>query len=78
MSNIIVENNPSQKRLQTLAVSKWPTWQKEVSVFPWVFPEQEMAYIVEGECIITPQGVQIFKVSVGVHALPKTFVFIYT
>ena len=56
MSNITVEHNPSQERLQALAVSKWPTWQKEVSVSPWVFPEQEVAYILEGDCVITPEG----------------------
>lgn len=56
MSQIIVEKNPSQTRLEALGVSKWPTWQKEVSVFPWTFPEQEIAYILEGECVITPNG----------------------
>lgn len=56
MSNIIVEKHPSQQQLQTLGVTKWPTWQKEVSIFPWVFPEQEIAYIVEGECVITPEN----------------------
>ncbi len=56
MSTINVESNPSQSRLDTLGVSKWPTWEKEVSVFPWVFPEQEIAYILEGECVITPEG----------------------
>lgn len=55
MSKITVEQNPSQSRLESLGVSKWPTWQKEVSVFPWVFHEQEIAYILEGECVITPQ-----------------------
>lgn len=56
MSQIIVEKNPSQTRLNALNVTKWPTWKKEVSVFPWVFPEQEIAYILEGECVITPEG----------------------
>lgn len=56
MSQIKVEKNPSQAHLDTLGVSKWPTWQKEISVFPWVFPEQEIAYILEGECVITPTG----------------------
>ena len=53
MSQIKVEKNLSQAHLDTLGVSKWPTWQKEVSVFPWVFPEQEIAYILEGECVMT-------------------------
>ena len=56
MSSITIEHSPSQDRLATLGVTKWATWQKEVSVFPWVFPEQEIAYIVEGECIITPEN----------------------
>jgi uncharacterized cupin superfamily protein len=53
---IIVEKNPSQEKLQSLGVNKWPTWQKEVSVFPWTFHEQEIAYILDGECVITPTG----------------------
>ncbi|MES2181921.1 MAG: cupin domain-containing protein [Pseudomonadota bacterium] len=56
VNKITVEKNPAQSRLDTLGVSKWATWQKEVSVFPWVFPEQEIAYILAGECVITPTG----------------------
>jgi uncharacterized cupin superfamily protein len=65
MSNIVVEHNPDQARLDTLGVSKWPTWSKEVSVFPWVFPEQEIAYILEGECVITPEGGQPVRIGKG-------------
>jgi uncharacterized cupin superfamily protein len=53
---IIVEKKPKKSQLEALKVSAWPTWEKEVSVFPWVFPEQEIAYILEGECVITPEG----------------------
>ncbi len=53
---VTVESKPSQARLDALNVSKWPTWQKEVSVFAWTFPEQEIAYILAGECVITPTG----------------------
>lgn len=56
MSQIIVEKNPAQTKLDGLGVSKWSTWKKEVSTFPWTFLEQEIAYILEGECIITPTG----------------------
>ena len=56
MSNITVISNPSNDQLQALGIKKWPTWSKEVSVFPWVFHEQEIAYILEGECVITPVG----------------------
>ena len=53
---IIVDKKPKKSELETLKVSSWPTWKKEVSVFPWIFPEQEIAYILEGECVITPEG----------------------
>lgn len=56
MNEIIVEKNPTQARLDTLSVKKWPTWEKEISTFPWTFPEQEMAYILDGECVMTPAG----------------------
>jgi uncharacterized protein len=51
---ITVEKDPAQSILAGLKVKSWPTWQKEVSVFDWTFHEQEVAYILEGSCIITP------------------------
>jgi uncharacterized cupin superfamily protein len=56
MSDIIIEHKPNNARLETLNVTKWPTWSKEVSTFPWVFHEQEIAWILEGECVITPEN----------------------
>lgn len=56
VNQITVVKNPSQSELQSLGIAKWPTWQKEISVFDWSFPEQEIAYILEGSCIITPVG----------------------
>jgi uncharacterized protein len=53
---ITVAKNPAQTQLNALNVNKWPTWQKEVSTFDWTFHEQEIAYILEGECVITPTG----------------------
>ncbi len=56
MSKIIVEHNPDPARLSQLGVSSWSTWSKEVSVFPWTYSDQEVAYILEGEIIVTPKG----------------------
>ncbi len=53
VKEITVEKTPAPSRLDALNVSKWPTWQKEVSTFPWVFHEQEIAYILDGECEVT-------------------------
>ena len=56
MTDIIIEHNPDAARLSELGVAKWPTWSKEVSVFPFTFDDQETAYILEGECVITPDN----------------------
>lgn len=56
MANIIVEHQPPQARLDALGVKHWPTWSKEVSVFPWSYSEQEIAYVLEGEVTVTPKN----------------------
>ncbi|HEY8118869.1 MAG TPA: cupin domain-containing protein [Methylophilaceae bacterium] len=56
MSKIIVEHAPDSERLKKLGVYSWSTWSKEVSVFPWTYSEQEVAYVLEGEVVVTPKG----------------------
>lgn len=56
MSKITVEHAPSESRLKELGVNSWPTWSKEVSKFPWSYSEQEVAYVLEGEVVVTPNG----------------------
>ena len=53
MSKIIVEKLTAEK-LASMGVTRWPTWSKEVSQFPWSFSTQEIAYILDGEVTITP------------------------
>jgi len=55
MKPITVTNNPSDAELKQLGVEYWPTWEKEVSTFPWEFVTTETAYILEGECEMTPE-----------------------
>lgn len=56
MSKITIEHNPDAAKLESLGVSKWPTWSKEVSRFPWTFGDTEVAYILQGEVTVTPNG----------------------
>jgi len=56
MSTIVVEHSPDPDRLKALGVTNWPTWSKEVSVFPWTYGDGETAYILEGEVTVTPKG----------------------
>jgi len=55
MKEITVDSNPSEALLKKLGVTNWPTWEKEVSSFPWEFVTTETALIVEGECEMTPE-----------------------
>lgn len=64
MSKIIVEK-PSPEKLAALGVTRWPTWSKEVSQFPWSFGSQEIAYILEGEVTVTPNGGEPVSFTVG-------------
>jgi uncharacterized cupin superfamily protein len=56
MSQITIEHNPSQERLDELGVADWAIWEKEVSAFDIDFDEKETAYVLEGEIIVTPVG----------------------
>ncbi len=56
MSKIVVEHNPDSARLRDLGVSHWPTWSKEASVFPWTYDEPEVAYVLDGEVVVTPDN----------------------
>lgn len=56
MSSITVEHSPGPERLKQLGVSGWPTWSKEVSVFPWTYSDPETAYVLEGDVVVTPKG----------------------
>jgi len=65
MSKITVEHAPSAARLKELGVNSWPTWSKEVSKFPWSYSEQEVAYVLEGEVVVTPNGGEPVSFGVG-------------
>jgi uncharacterized cupin superfamily protein len=65
MSKITVEHNPDPNRLDAMGVSSWPTWSKEVSSFPWTYSEQEVAYVLEGEVVVTPKDGEPVKFGKG-------------
>jgi uncharacterized protein len=56
MSQIKVERQPDEKRLQELGVRKWPIWTKEASEFPWTYGSREVCYFLEGEVTVTPEN----------------------
>lgn len=60
-----VERNPSSERLATLRVEDWPTWNKEVSIFPWTYDSTETCYFLEGEVIVTPDGGEPVQIGKG-------------
>ena len=75
MSQITIEHNPSEARLQELDVANWPIWEKEVSKFPIDFDAGIVARIknvitifatllsqIHGLIGMTQQGVWVFIV----------------
>lgn len=65
MSEIKVERNPSDGRLDELGVRDWPIWTKEVSIFPWSYDSAETCYFLEGEVLVTPDGGEPVRVGKG-------------
>jgi uncharacterized protein len=64
-TEIKIERQPSQERLNQLGVFKWSIWTKEVSEFPWTYDEAETCYFLEGDVIVTPDGGQPVQVGKG-------------
>ncbi|OIR17628.1 cupin domain protein [mine drainage metagenome] len=64
MTTILVEK-PTTEKLASLGVTSWPIWTKEVSQFPWFFGTQEIAYILEGEVTVTPDGDEAVSFQTG-------------
>jgi uncharacterized cupin superfamily protein len=56
MSEIKIERNPTEERLEELGVSAWPIWTKEASEFPWQYDARETCYFVEGDVVVTPEA----------------------
>lgn len=36
--------------------SSWPTWEKEVSAFPWTYDERETCYLLAGRVTVFAGG----------------------
>ena len=43
----------SDTERKSLGIDTWPTWSKEVSIFPWSYSDKETAYILEGNVTVT-------------------------
>lgn len=56
MTDIRVEKQVGEDRLQSLGVRQWPIWSKEPSEFPWTYDATETCYLLEGRVIVTPEG----------------------
>ena len=65
MSEITIEHNPSEERLEDLGVSSWPIWVKEASEFPWQYDAQETCYLLEGEVVVTPDNGEPVEINKG-------------
>lgn len=53
----------NQEQLEKKGVFSWPIWEKEVSLFPWVYDSIEECYFLEGD--VTVEAKDGKKVSFG-------------
>ncbi len=65
MTQIQLDHNPSEEKLQQLGVSKWSIWECAPSKFPLDFSMTESAYVLEGEIHVTPQGGEKVVIKAG-------------
>jgi len=54
--SVTIVQSPTESKLTALGTREWPTWSKEPSSFIWQFSEREVAYLIEGEVFVTPEG----------------------
>ncbi len=64
-TEIKIERQPSQERLNQLGVETWSIWTKEVSEFSWAYDTKETCYFLEGDVIVTPDGGESVQVGKG-------------
>jgi putative ABC transport system ATP-binding protein len=65
VSEIEIEKNPDEERLNELGVREWPTWSKDVSEFPWSYEEAETCYVLEGQVQVKPDGGAPVEIGAG-------------
>jgi uncharacterized cupin superfamily protein len=65
MSEIRIERTPTEEQLGQLGVRTWPTWEKEVSEFPWNYDESETCFFLEGDVVVTPESGEPVRVGKG-------------
>ncbi|MBU3644896.1 MAG: cupin domain-containing protein [Candidatus Methylopumilus sp.] len=65
MTQIIIDHNPSQEKLDQLGVSSWNIWDCPPSKFPLNFDMTEKAYVLEGEIHVTPVGGETVVIRAG-------------
>ncbi|TCT15709.1 hypothetical protein EDC18_103420 [Natranaerovirga pectinivora] len=52
MSRIIIKPMLLEEAIK-LGIDKWSIWECESSTFDWEYPEQETAFVFEGDVIVT-------------------------
>lgn len=56
---------PSEGELESLGVSRWPIWTKEVSTFPWHYDSQETCFLLEGRVTVTAADGEVLSFGAG-------------
>lgn len=65
MTDIIIEKNPDQAKLEQMGVFEWPIWTCEPSDFPWSYDATEQCYLLEGQVEVTPENGETVSFGAG-------------
>ncbi len=47
---------PDREKLNSLNVTDWPVWEKEVSEFDWYYDSNEECYLLEGKVVVKTEN----------------------
>jgi len=65
MTEEIKITRPTEEELQRMDVAEWPIWEKEKSIFPWVYGTEESAYFLEGKIVVTTRHGKVYNIGKG-------------
>ncbi|TYQ13080.1 UNVERIFIED_CONTAM: hypothetical protein Cloal_4129 [Acetivibrio alkalicellulosi] len=61
----------SLEEAKQLGIDTWSRWECEPDTFDWEYPEQETAYVFEGDVIVTTQDEEVHITENMLVSFPK-------
>ncbi|MBZ4646129.1 MAG: hypothetical protein JG777_1618 [Clostridia bacterium] len=69
--NKIITKTMSLEEAKKLGIDSWNRWECEPSIFDWQYPEQETAYVFEGDVIVKTSDQEVHITNGMLVSFPK-------